>query len=146
MRKLETTEYNNIPKEIALQQNELLHLIAAVPDQDEAIKLAYAAGVHAMGKINEVENNDFDRINSDYIDKEVRYAIILNRDLLVGLMQSCFDERDFNGSLTEGSGSLEDRVHKAADWAVKYYSLLNAAISLVAENLDKLDNSLELHF
>ena len=146
MRKLETTEYNNIPKEIGLQENELLHLVAAVPDQMEAIKLAYAAGVHAMKKINEEENNDFDRINSDYIDKEVRFAIMQNRDLLAGLIQSCFDERDFNGSITEGSGSLEDRVRKASSWAVKYYALLNSAISLVAENLDKIDQGLELHF
>lgn len=58
MRNIAETDLSLIPEEIAIQDVEVMHLVAAVPDFNKAITIAYAAGAQAMEKLDEKLNDD----------------------------------------------------------------------------------------
>ena len=115
MRHLEKTNCDNIPERIALQENEIITLCSAVPDMHEAIKLAYAAGVHAV--------EDEHSFEEKFIH-EAKQTVLQSRDLLMGVCGAAFNPSfgGFLGSICAmRDGTFEERIRVAADWAERYY-------------------------
>lgn len=145
MKHLEETNLDFIPQEIGVHQSELLHLAAAVPNQLEALKIAYCAGAEAMDKFNDALAEEEEECDKDFIE-DIVSQILLNRELLFHVMDSCFDNSNFSGSIyTQDGKSLEEKNKIAEEWAYQYYQLIRSALSLVEANLHSIAHVLETH-
>lgn len=139
MREFNTETIKAVPEEIMLTDPEVTQLMGMEPA--DGIKMAFAAGAHAMEELDAQELDEAAEIASRHLE-DIRLRIMQSRDLLDGVRISAFDTTE-NVVDIEAAQSAAQYLRKATAWAEQNYKLISSALSLVSDSLDKLSDELE---